>query len=155
MNICDAAQVCAGVIDWAFSRSAPKDGPYLRDAPNFFGMAAGALHGKISGAVLAPSQLAGLPCSLGGIDQDDYFPINNNTNRNVRINLHNLAEPRVNENVGARVFVLDTGGSEPQQSIEPTLASSSSGTALEFDLAISRQRRSAQGVLSKGRSLQL
>ena len=94
----------AGVIDWAFARAAEKDGPYQRDATNFFGMAAGLLAQEPPGAVLRPSPIAGirgsytlgdgstlqspLDCYLGGVDQDDYFPISGgDKSRYVRVTI--------------------------------------------------------------------
>jgi hypothetical protein len=84
-HLAQAVATCAGVIDWAFSRAAKADGPYRRDAANFFGMAAACLDRN---TVLHPVRVAGgytlgagssvdapQNCFLGGVDRDDYFPV--------------------------------------------------------------------------------
>jgi len=64
----------AGVIDCAFSLEAPTDGSYDRDATNYLGIATSG-----DKALVAADKLSGTNCSLGGIDQDDYYPIKNST----------------------------------------------------------------------------
>ena len=64
----------AGVIDCVFSMEAPTDGSYDRDATNYLGIATSG-----DKALVAADKLSGTNCSLGGIDQDDYYPIKNST----------------------------------------------------------------------------
>ncbi len=103
-RLADAISVCAGIIDWAFSSASRKaDSVYARDAPNFFGMATSLFDNPK--AVLRPSALAKGPgkwtlgygerleqsptCHLGGIDQDDYFPVTACTSRYIHVSVLN------------------------------------------------------------------
>ena len=104
-QIRDSVTVCSGVIDWAFSRAAKSDGPYKRDATNFYGMATALMKHPEANAVLLPEAFSNngnpLECSLGGIDQDDYYPVSANGRKYSSISI-NLIEPE--ETIKAQIF---------------------------------------------------
>jgi len=86
----DCIAATAGVIDWAFSSAANRDGPYKRDATNFLGIALDLLKNPDINtvAVIIPGNLSEkmlTGCSLGGIDQDDFFPIAQNTSQYIEV----------------------------------------------------------------------
>ncbi len=125
-----AVEVVAGVIDWSFSRAAPADGPYRRDATNFYGVAVASVSGKVPGAMLASKSLDGIRGSLGGIDQDDYFPVDGEPPQSVIVDVD---EPRVE--IGLSLMSVNRDDGQPtflgQNLVKQT---TDSDRRLEFDL---------------------
>ena len=146
----NAVGVTAGVIDWAFSRAAEKaDGPYERDATNFYGMAA-SLHksGDGTGAIVTPREQHGERCWLGGIDQDDYFPVVDNDTRYLSVRVYGEGS------VGAQVWLPEDGVSDKAQRpwCEGSLETAGPITTLKLDLTDHPPREFLLRVYTRERS---
>jgi len=149
----------AGVIDRAFSSVANPDAPYKRDATGFLGMAVALSAAKTPGAVISPDRLAGGKCSLGGVDQDDFFPVTGNWYRVIEISVSQGDAAKVHAEVrGPDGNHLVTGVASGGR-IKITLAGQppadlilrvwcEDGSAVEYSIAFSDQTQpSGQGML--------
>ena len=133
-RLADAVEVTAGVIDWAFSRAAPADGPYERDATNFYGMAASLL--KSGEGIVELHKLYGKRCWLGGIDQDDYFPVSENDSRYLSVRVNGKGTLR------AEVWLPGDGVSDKPRGpfCEGSLTTAAPNTTLKLDLTVDPPR---------------
>ena len=125
----NSVALCAGMIDWAFSMAAPDDYPYHRDATNFYGMAEGLLKEEKQEALITASKFFVPKGSLGGVDQDDYFPITNNTLRYIHLSIQETGLM-----LGAQAYITDSPMGDPKKIADLPLETISSSSKLELDL---------------------